>query len=257
MFAQERLVEIEKILVSEGKVKVKELSNLFSVTEDCIRKDLKSLENNGKLRRTYGGAILSKDYPLKREVVERKSYHTENKARIATKAMEIIEENETIFLDISTTNIELAKLLSKSDKKISVVSNMIDILQILTSNPRITVIGTGGTMHSEVNGFIGALTIDSISNYSFDKAFLGTCGIDIRDNTFTTLGAEDGLTKKAILNNSRHKFVMIENEKFYFNESYKYAYFDDINGIFTDKKPEKTIDELFNSSNITVYYLDN
>lgn len=256
MFAEERHAEIESILLTEGKVKVKELSSLFSVTEDCIRKDLKVLENKGKLRRTYGGAILSKSYPLDREVVDRKMYHMEQKERIARKAMEFIEENETIFLDISTTNILLARLLAKSKKKILVVSNMIDILQILVKNPLITVIGTGGTMHSKVNGFMGALTIETLNSYSFDKAFIGTCGIDIRDSTFTTFGAEDGLTKKAIINNSRHKFIMIENEKFYFNESYKYANFDDITGVFTDKKPEKSIDEILKSSDIQIYYLD-
>lgn len=256
MFAEERHAEIEGILLREGKVRVKELSSLFSVTEDCIRKDLKVLENKGRLRRTYGGAILSKDYPLNREVVDRKMYHVEQKERIAKKALEFIDENETIFLDVSSTNILLARLLAKTKKKIFVVTNMIDILQILVKNPLITPIGTGGTMHSKVNGFLGALTIESLNDYSFDKAFIGTCGIDIRDNTFTTLGAEDGLTKKAIINNSRHKFIMIENEKFYFNESYKYAHFDDINGIFTDRKPEKSISELFKASDVQVYYLD-
>lgn len=255
MFAEERHAEIEKILKKEGKVKVKELSNIFSVTDDCIRKDLKVLENDGKLRRTYGGAILSKDYPLQREVVDRKMYHVDQKERIAKKAFEYIKENETIFLDISTTNILLARLLAESNKKILVVSNMIDILQTLVKNPLITAVGTGGTMHSKVNGFMGALTIEYIGDYSFDKAFLGTCGIDIRDSTFTTLGAEDGLTKKAIINNSRHKYVMIENEKFYFNESYKYAHFDDINGIFTDKKPEKSIENLFLASDVQIYHL--
>ena len=68
MFTEERQSAIEKCLRENGKVKVKELSEMFQVTEDCIRKDLKILENAGKLKRTYGGAILSQDYPLKRNV---------------------------------------------------------------------------------------------------------------------------------------------------------------------------------------------
>ena len=79
MFTEERLSEIEKRLRSRGKVKVKELSEYFQVTEDCIRKDLKILENAGKLKRTYGGAILSQDYPLERDVIDRRNYHLENK----------------------------------------------------------------------------------------------------------------------------------------------------------------------------------
>jgi DeoR/GlpR family transcriptional regulator of sugar metabolism len=239
MFAEERQEEIVKCLHEKGKVKVKELSELFQVTEDCIRKDLKTLENNGQLKRTYGGAILSQDYPLERDVVDRKNYHTEKKKIIAQKAIKLIKDRETIFLDISTTNIELAKLLSETRKKLVVVSNMIDILQILAMNPQITVIGTGGTMYRSVNGFMGAATIDVIKQYSFDRAFLGSCGLDMTDNTITTLGVEDGMTKKAALLSSRHRYAMMEKEKFYFNESYKFAHFDDLSGIVTDEKPDE------------------
>ena len=131
MFTEERQSAIEKCLRENGKVKVKELSEMFQVTEDCIRKDLKILENAGKLKRTYGGAILSQDYPLKRDVVDRRQFNLDKKRTIAAKAFKLMKNNETIFLDISTTNIELAKLLATSNMRVVVVSNMIDILQIL------------------------------------------------------------------------------------------------------------------------------
>lgn len=143
MFTEERQSAIENCLRENGKVKVKELSEMFQVTEDCIRKDLKILENAGKLKRTYGGAILSQDYPLKRDVVDRRQFNLDKKRTIAAKAFKLIKNNETIFLDISTTNIELAKLLATSNMRVVVVSNMIDILQILATNPSITAIGTG------------------------------------------------------------------------------------------------------------------
>ena len=77
MFIEERQLAIEKVLREQGKVRVRELSEMFQVTEDCIRKDLKTLENAGKLKRTYGGAILSQDYPLERDVIDRRNYHVE------------------------------------------------------------------------------------------------------------------------------------------------------------------------------------
>ena len=52
MFIEERQIAIEKVLREEGKVRTRELSEMFQVTEDCIRKDLKTLENAGKLKRT-------------------------------------------------------------------------------------------------------------------------------------------------------------------------------------------------------------
>ena len=227
MFTEERQSAIEKCLRENGKVKVKELSEMFQVTEDCIRKDLKTLENAGKLKRTYGGAILSQDYPLKRDVVDRRQFNLDKKRTIAAKAFKLIKNNETIFLDISTTNIELAKLLATSNMRVV--------------NPSITAIGTGGTMYQTVNGFMGAATIEVIKQYSFDRAFIGSCGVDMTDCAITTLGVEDGLTKKAAVHSSRHKYVVMERDKFYFNDSYKYAYFDDISGIVTDEFPDDTI----------------
>lgn len=245
MFAQERHNVIEQFIREKGKVKVKELSSHFQVSEDCIRKDLKILENNGRLKRTYGGAILLNGYPLEKDVVDRKNYHIEKKMEIAKKAVALIKDRETIFLDISTTNIELAKLLADTGKKLVVVSNMIDILQILAVNPRINVIGTGGVMYHSVNGFMGISAVDVIERYTFDRAFIGNCGVDMADHTITTLGVEDGMTKKAAIKSSRHRYIMMEKEKFYFNECYKYADFSDVEAFITDEFPDdRTIAEV-------------
>ncbi len=253
MFTEERLDAILQNLHQDGKVRVKNLSEQFQVTEDCIRKDLKVLENAGKLKRTYGGAILSQDYPLERDVIDRRTYNEDKKNIIAKKASELIKDHETIFLDISTTNIKLAEILVETRKRLVVVSNMIDILQILARSSTITAIGTGGTMYRTVNGFMGAATIEVIKQYSFDRAFIGSCGVDMVDLSITTLGVEDGLTKKAALQSSRHKYVVMEKDKFYFNDSYKFAHFDDINGIITDEIPDQSTLNVLDSAGITLY----
>ena len=191
---------------------------------------------------------MSQDYPLQRNVIDRRNYHLDKKKIIAEKAMGLIKDNETIFIDISTTNIELAKLIAASRRRMVVVSNMIDILQILVQNPNVTVIG--GTMYQGVNGFMGAATIEVLKQYSFDRAFLGSCGVDMVDLTVTTLGVEDGLTKKAVIQSSRHKYVVMEKEKFYFNDSYKFAHFDDISGIVTDEYPDSTIVKTLEASGV-------
>lgn len=241
MFTEERQAAIELCLQEQGKVRVKELSEYFRVTEDCIRKDLKSLENAGKLKRTYGGAILSRDYPLQRDVVNRREYNLDKKKLIAEKALHLIRKNETVFLDISTSNIELAKLLAAKRMTVTVVSNMIDILQILAHEPAITTIGTGGDMYLSVNGFMGAAAMEVIRQYSFDRAFVGCCGVDMLDMGITAQGATDGLTKRTVLNSSRHSYVVMEKEKFYFNDSYKFAHLDDVSGIITDEMPDENI----------------
>lgn len=250
MFTEERQEAILQKLREYGKVKVRSLSEEFHVTEDCIRKDLKTLEKAGHLKRTYGGAILSGDYPLDRDVIDRRTVNEEKKDIIAQKAFSLIRDNETIFLDISTSNIKLAKLLADSGRRLVVVSNMIDILQILAASPMITTVGTGGIMYRTVNGFMGSAAIEVIKQYSFDRAFLGSCGVDMTDFAVTTSGVEDGLTKKAAVQSSRHKYVVMEREKFYFNESYKYTHFDDISGIITDEFPDDTIVNILRNTGV-------
>ena len=102
MFVSERLNEIINILNQEGKVEVNKLSILFDVSKDLIRKDLKKLEEQGVVDRTYGGATKKKhlaDTAI--NVATRIIENTEIKQQIAYKALNILKENELIFLDIS------------------------------------------------------------------------------------------------------------------------------------------------------------
>ena len=73
MFVQERHQEIMNILHNSGKVVVKDLSTMFNVTEDCIRKDLKSLESQKLLQRTYGGAVLVRKSAAKLNISSRRT----------------------------------------------------------------------------------------------------------------------------------------------------------------------------------------
>lgn len=250
MFMEERHAAILQQLNANGKVTVRNLAQQFGVKEDCIRKDLRILENDGKLKRTYGGAILSQDYPLQRDVIDRRTTHVEEKKIIAAKAASMIRDHETIFLDISTTNIMVARNLVEQHKRLIVVSNMIDILQTLAESSTITAVGTGGKMYRTINGFMGIEAAEAIRRYSFDQAFIGSCGIDITDKTITTLGGEDGLTKSTAIKASRHRYIVMESEKFYYNECYKFAHFDDINGIISDRLPNEEMQKALRKAGV-------
>lgn len=244
MFAEERLLEILNILNSEGKVKVKELSRKFNVTEDCIRKDLKALENQGSLKRTYGGAVQIRESSNNYDIRARKEINVQSKTIIAGKAFDIIKDRETIFLDLSTTNILLAKILAESPKRATVVTNTLEILNILSFQNNITVVATGGILNKNLLGFTGSATIEFISKYKFDKSFIGSCGVDVFDRSITTFDIDDGITKKAIIEASKKSYLVMENNKFHFDGNYKFATLDDIDCII--------IDELPNSETITI-----
>jgi DeoR family glycerol-3-phosphate regulon repressor len=252
LFAEERLQEILNILKAKGKVKVKELSVKFDVTEDCIRKDLKVLESQGNLKRTYGGAVQIRESSNAYDMQERSEIDVSNKTIIAEKAFNIITDRETIFLDISTTNILLAKLLAESNKRVTVVTNMLEILNILSKQNNITVVATGGILNKNLNGFTGAPTIDLISRYKFDKCFIGSCGVDVFDRTITTFDIDDGITKSSIISSSKKTFLVMESKKFHLDGNYKFSKIDDIDSIISDKLPDKEITDVIKEFNISI-----
>ncbi|OON90660.1 MAG: DeoR family transcriptional regulator [Candidatus Epulonipiscium fishelsonii] len=242
MFTEERLAKILELLKINGKVNVNELSETFNVTKDCIRKDLKQLELAGNLQRTYGGALPIEKKISIYDISEREKADIETKQIIAAKALNLIEECDTIFLDMSTINILIARLLLKTRKKITVVTNMLEIMTILAhSNTNITLVATSGVYNKNLHGFIGSPTIDLIKKYIFDKSFIGNCGVNLETNDLTTFELEDGITKKVILESSKKAFLVMEQKKFYTQGNYKFATFKGVFGVITNTEPSEDI----------------
>ncbi|HCX65372.1 MAG TPA: DeoR/GlpR transcriptional regulator, partial [Eubacteriaceae bacterium] len=243
MFAQERLRAITEILHTEKKVLVKNLSKKFNISEDAIRKDLKLLENQGILKRTYGGGILEKQTPAFEKVAERNAHNYDKKEQIAEKAFSMLQNKETILLDISSTNLILAQKIVQSDLSLTVISNSIDILHALSKDEKTTLISLGGMYFQLAGGFVGSETIDSVQKYNVQKTFLGSCGVDLKTKSLTTFNVEDGNTKRAFMESGRDVYLVMESKKFHYDGIYKFASVDQLTGIILDEKPSDAIEK--------------
>lgn len=235
MFLEERYEKIIELLEKKGRVTVKELSQIFNVTEDCIRKDLRELENRGNLKRVYGGAMIQRNHSDIKPLDERKNINIDTKRSAALRAVDLIEGGDIIFLDVSTTNLEMAKILNKMNIKITVVSNMLEIILELRNNPTIRTISIGGEFNKEVGAIVGAAANRYISEFTFDKAFIGVCGVNMDTGNISTLDLEDGNTKKTIIKCSNKSYILMENEKFNYDEFFKFASITDISSIITEQ----------------------
>ena len=246
MFAKERQDAIVALVKAEGRVTVPNLAQRFDVTEDCIRKDLKLLDGEGLLKRVYGGAVGTTITP-ERDVSKRLNTHVAEKKLVAEKAYEFISSGDLVFLDISTTNIALAKLIAAGNKRITVVSNMIDVLRTLATNPLVTVIGTGGNVNLEFDGFLGATALAMVEPIRFDKAFIGALSIDLENDAVTTFEVDDGLLKKRVIANSTHSYLVADSRKLNADGTYVYARMEDFDAFITDKPTptlRKQVEEL-------------
>ena len=243
MFLEERYSKILDMLQADGRVSVKNLAATFNVTEDCIRKYLKELEMLGKLKRVYGGAIpiTTTSHSHISNVWERKSINLDSKIVIAKKSLNLINDGDTIFLDASTTNLEIAKLLSHTQLSLSVITNMADILMILGKHATIKLISIGGMFSSVIGGTMGSEAIHQIHSYNIDKAFIGVCGINVNEQYLSTPDLDDGHTKHAIITQASETYLVMEEEKFNYIELYKFNTLDNIQGIITEVSPSPTI----------------
>ena len=188
-------------------------------------------------------------------VSQRKDKHIEVKQQIAAKALELIKDGDMVFLDISTANLELARLLIKSPLNITVVTNMVDImLEFMTAPASIRFIFMGGFFNRGRDGFVGSFTDKRISEFRFDIAFMGTVGVDLFDNSVSTYMVEDGITKSCIIEVSKTAYMMLETRKFNTDGTYKYAGIDCFTGAIMEKKPTEDIEEKLKGYNIEWLY---
>lgn len=236
MFVEERQAAIMEELRAKGRVRVKELSERFAVSEDLIRKDLSALEQKGLLKKAYGGAVLQRENIHQKRASQRKQVHIEEKKQIAQKACQLIHDNDVIFLDITTISIAIARHLVEQQMPITVVTNMLDVVEVLAKSS-ISVIFIGGEFDYGRDGFVGSLAAEQIRRFRFDLAFLGVVGIDVHENSVMTYMANDGLTKAEIIAASKHAYMVCEHDKFEQSGNYCYATLDDFTGIVLDALP--------------------
>ena len=239
MFHKERHDQIVQYVQERGRASVTELAERFDVTEDCIRKDLKQLDGQGSIERVYGGAISAASTP-ERSVYKRMNVNTAEKSVIAQKAYEQIREGETVFLDISTTNVLLAGLLAKGQKRCIIMSNMVDVLQELATNPALTAICAGGNVNLETNGYTGALTVSMLQRVRFDRAFIGAVGVSLDSGEVTTFDVDDGLVKECVMRNAERTYLVVDAHKLKSRGNYQFAMLEDFDAVITDSPSPAT-----------------
>lgn len=250
MFIEERLNNIMRLLQENGRIKVKDLSELYNVSEGMIRKDLQRLEKDGLIQRTYGGAILKRQLVKYEPIDIRMEENINSKNIIAQKAFKEINDEEIIFLDISSTNYLLAQLIAKSNKKITLVTNMTRVPSLFSTSSPSTIISIGGIYNPSLGGVVGSEAINTIQRYNFSKCFIGSCGVNLSNSTISNFDIEDGNTKKAIIQNSKEVYLLIDDTKFYIDGAYKFSNLESINCIISNDGIGENIKEKLENLNI-------
>ncbi|MCU0322968.1 MAG: DeoR/GlpR family DNA-binding transcription regulator [Chitinophagaceae bacterium] len=248
MLAVQRREKIMDLLKEDGSAKVLDLAKLFKVTEVTIRQDLEKLEKDGLINREHGGAYLKN---IKDQVQAFSLSHQENldkKALIAQKCLEFIEAGDTIILDSGSTTTEVAKGL-KGKKNLTVITNALNIAQILGAEPGIEVIVTGGEFKPPTLSLTGQKAADFFKGLHAQKLFLATAGISLKAG-LTYPSISDLVVKKAMIDAAETTYLVADSTKMGKAAFASLGALSLIDFIITDSAVEEKHKQLFRDNDI-------
>jgi DeoR/GlpR family transcriptional regulator of sugar metabolism len=200
----------EEILraVRAGSAHVSELAQAFGVSEMTVRRDLRELARDGKLERVRGGAVSSNgEPPFEETVVER----FEAKDRIGAAAAALVQEGQTVMIDIGTTTLQAAHHLRGSG--IRVVTSSLAVYDELVPDPSIELVLPGGVVRRNYRSLVGVLAEDSLRQLKADVLFLGTSAVDEELAVWDSTMVEVPI-KRAMIGAADRVVLLADAEKF-------------------------------------------
>lgn len=252
MLAAERKNLIMVKLQEEKKVVVSELSSLYDVSEETIRRDLDKLDKEGFAIKSYGGAVLNESNSVDMPFVMRTKKNPEGKRTIANMVAGLVADGDHIIIDPSTTGVAIVNAL-RDKRRLTVITNSIEVLVELADMSGWDVISTGGTMKENYLALVGPRAMENIASFNADKVILSCKGIDMQK------GITDGNemfseVKKTMLSSAKMKILAVDHTKFGEVAFSQICEITDVNMIVTDVRPSNEWMDYFKEKGIACLY---
>jgi DeoR/GlpR family transcriptional regulator of sugar metabolism len=234
MSPERRREQILTYLSNHERTSVADLSQVLGVSEVTVRKDLDLLEEQGLLTRVRGGAVVSGRGRLERYFATREQEHLEEKRRIAQVAAALIQSGQQVFLDASTTALQVARLI-KDREDIIVVTNGLYTALELNFCAGITTIVVGGTMRHRSSSLVGSFSHSALQRLRFDVGFFSARGVNARDGLMES-DMEEAQLKQLMVGGSSVVIGIADASKFGAPAFNVFAMPEEIDRIITDEK---------------------
>lgn len=252
MLAIERRNEILMKLQAERRVVVSELSQLYDVSEETIRRDLEKLVNEGVAIKSYGGAVINENANLEVPFNIRKNYNVIGKQKIAEQIAAMVKDGESLMLDASSTAVYIAKAL-KEKKNLTVITNSIEIIVELMDMPEWKVLSTGGLSREGSFALVGPQTDKMLKSYHVDKAVISCKGFDL-ESGITDSDELHANNKITMLGAAGKKILAVDKSKFDKTAFTAIGALDDITTVVTDEELDRRWLQAFEEAGIECVY---
>ncbi|SDZ57889.1 transcriptional regulator, DeoR family [Jannaschia faecimaris] len=206
-----RQTEILELIRRDGRVTVDDLSQRFEVTVQTIRRDLSDLSASGRLERVHGGAVMPSGVSnILYE--ERRRLNDEGKRDIAGRCAQAIPDGSSIFMDIGTSTEAVALELTQHENLL-VVTNNLNVVSIMRTNPTCRIIVAGGEVRRTDSGIVGSFSADLLRNFKFDYAVLSCSALDA-DGELLDFDPQETLVSQVAISRAKQVFVVADHMKF-------------------------------------------
>lgn len=236
MLPVERHRAIVQMVNTKGSIRVKELSQIFDVTEETVRRDLDNLESEGKVRRSHGGAVRIEDDHAEVPYLEREMANVSEKQSIAREAVRYIVSGDRIVLDASTSAWHVAAVLP--NMPLTVLTNSLKVALELSTRDKIEVISTGGILRSSSLSYVGPMAEESIAQFHVNKAFLSCKGIHT-EYGISESNALQALVKRKMIEIADEVFILADHSKIQVRDFTNVGSLNEVNVLITDAEVAK------------------
>jgi DeoR/GlpR family transcriptional regulator of sugar metabolism len=214
MIVIERRKKIKELLIKNTAVKVSDLVDLLSVSEETIRRDLLQLEKEGVAIKNYGGAILSE--ALQRyemsilPVTQRQLQYSIEKELIGRAAAELVQDDQIVILDAGSTTFQVGRHLNQKD--LTIITNALNIAEECSKEETASIYLLGGKLRRNSMSLVGPQAESELKKFSADYVFLGTAGISLRQG-FTSSDLYEAEIKRAMVSAGQKIVVVADHSK--------------------------------------------
>lgn len=227
-FRQSEILEIAR---SEGRVAVEDLAERFAVTLQTIRRDLSELSDAGHLDRVHGGAVIRAGV-TNIAYEERRRMNEAAKAAIGRACAAQIPDNSSIILNLGTTTEAVARELL-GHRNLTVVTNNINVANILMANDSCEVLVAGGALRRSDGGIVGELAAEFITQFKVDYGIIGTSALD-SEGDLLDFDMPEVRVSRAIIRQSRQCWLVTDGSKLDRRAPMRIASLAELDAVYTD-----------------------
>jgi DeoR family transcriptional regulator, glycerol-3-phosphate regulon repressor len=244
-----RQADILTLARDVGRLEVEALAVRFEVTPQTIRKDLNELCDQGLLQRYHGGAMLPSGI-ANLAYESRRALATDAKRRIGLKAATLIPNDCSLLINIGTTTEQVAMAL-RAHRGLLVITNNMNVVNILRGYPEIEVIVAGGLLRHSDGGIVGAPAVEFLRQFKVDYAIIGASAIDA-DGSLLDFDYREVEVSRKIVESSRRVVLVADSLKYARSAPVRIGHISDVDHFVTDAPPPEALLRICQENDVTV-----